>query len=568
MLIKHCWNGEEIKKKSSKALDFLLTNGLGGYLSLSNKTASRYNGWFFTSSQFIGKKLFKIIEDIELLNKGEILEIKNNFWNIERVYKNNIEKFFLPNNYNSLVYELGNREGVIRLFLDAKESYDNQEFGRFYEIFEGKKNIIVIKCQNNQDIFYLAIKADNYSKIGEWVLRNYELDKKRNSKPFERYVYKALDLNNAQKIVFSVNFNKEATIKEAEEIFLKTEKLKKREEKRLKQLFKQNSFLFAENTISKEIRFAYLCAKNSLNSLVVLKQNIPIGIYAGLPWFFQFWSRDELISLNSLNRKIQKRILLKQFHNLDKIYNLDSLGWLFFRASKIIQNDKEINKLFFKFIDKFEILDADLTWMDTLSRSKGIDLYALKLASYKLAYQHSGNIKFLEKEKKLLKYTRDNFWNGKILADLPNNFIIRPNIFLVAYIYPELLSKKEWIICFENSLPKLWLDWGGIATVDKTKDLFIGQGTGENPKSYHNGDSWFWINNLAALVLTCVDKKKFRKYIEKILTASTNEILWNGVVGHHAEISSANKFISEGCWAQAWSSALYMELVDFLYGGV
>jgi glycogen debranching enzyme len=443
----------------------------------------------------------------------------------------------------------------------------------------------------------LAIKANNlnYSKIGEWILRNYELDKKRGSKPFERYVYKALDIQNVQKIVFSVSFDKKEAIKEVKQVFKKSKELKKIEEKRLKQL------LSASIKINKlEINFAYLSAKNSLNSLIVLgessearrsmkmnevhrpKNNVPIGIYAGLPWFFQFWSRDELISLGSLDtraeqseakredeqssspKKIQKIILLKHFNNLDKIYNLDSLGWLFYRAGKMI-TDREINKLFFKFIDKFEILDANLTWMDTLSRPKGIELYALKLASYKLAYQHSGNIKFLEKEKKLLKYTRDNFWNGKVLADMPNNFIIRPNIFLAAYIYLELLSKKEWIICFENFLSRLWLDWGGIATVDKTSDLFIRQSTGEDPKSYHNGDSWFWINNLAALVLSRLDKKRFKKYIKKILETSTNEILWNGTIGHHAEISSANKFISEGCWAQSWSNALYLELINYLW---
>lgn len=265
-----------------------------------------------------------------------------------------------------------------------------------------------------------------------------------------------------------------------------------------------------------------------------------------------------------MDRGLQKKILLKQFDNIEKIYDLDSLGWLFYRASDML-DDRDISNPFFTLIDKFEILDAVLTWMDTLFRPKGIELFALKLFIYKSAYQFSRDRKFLEKEKKVLKYVRENFWNDRVLADTSNNFTIRPNIFLVAYIYPELLSKKEWIICFENCLPKLWLEWGGVATIDKTNSLFTADNTGEDPKSYHNGDSWFWINNLTALVLARLDKERFKRYIDQILMASTDEILWQGTIGHHTELSSAGELKSEGCWAQAWSSALYIELINFYY---
>ena len=85
--------------------------------------------------------------------------------------------------------------------------------------------------------------------------------------------------------------------------------------------------------------------------------------------------------------------------------------------------------------------------------------------------------------------------------------------------------------------------------------------TGENNKSYHRGDSWFWINNLAALVLYKLDKNKFKKYIDKILKASTEEILWKGAISHHAELSSASKLKSQASLMQAWSSAMYVELI-------
>jgi len=133
---------------------------------------------------------------------------------------------------------------------------------------------------------------------------------------------------------------------------------------------------------------------------------------------------------------------------------------------------------------------------------------------------------------------------------------------LAAYIYPELLSKEEWTVCFRNALAVLWNDWGGLATIDKNSPLYCNEYSGEEPKSYHNGDSWFWLNNLAALVMFKINEKAFKSYITKILKASVNEILWSGAIGHHAELSSSKELKSEGCLAQAWSAAMFVELVD------
>ena len=90
--------------------------------------------------------------------------------------------------------------------------------------------------------------------------------------------------------------------------------------------------------------------------------------------------------------------------------------------------------------------------------------------------------------------------------------------------------------------------------------------TGEDRKSYHRGDSWFWINNLAALVLARADKAKFKDKINQIMKASKEEILWKGCIGCHSELSSAKELKSEGCYNQAWSNAMYMEMVDELGG--
>lgn len=557
MHIKHYFNQDKISVRDNESLGFLLTNTLGGYLALFSKPISRYYGWFFTHNN----QMFKVINDIVLEGESHPIEIKNNFWNIERFYKTNTETFFLTDNSNVFIYEL-QKEAEIELSLDAKESYDNNEINRFYNIYT-EKQCIIVECINNQHTFYLAIKTKkiNFSKIGEWVLEEYDLDKQRNSNPYQRYVYKALKIK-AKKIIFAVNFDKQKAIKEAEKAFINANKLITIKKNRINKLLLSSNKDIVKNNL--ETQFAYLSAINSLYGLFIIenKKN-NIRLRAGLPWFFQCWARDELISSHVINTKHKKNIILHYFNNINSISDLDALGWLFFRAGEMMM-DKDIRKLFFKHIDQFNILDASLTWMDTLSRRHGVELYALKLQMYKTAYKYSRDPQFAEKEKSLLTEARKIFWNGEILGDTPNNFIIRPNLFLVAYIYPDFLSKEEWTICFDNALSLLWLDWGGVSTIDKAHYLFEPSTTGENSKSYHNGDSWFWINNLVAIVLIRLRNKKFNKYIKKILTSSTKEILWKGFIGHHTEISSAEALKSEGCLAQLWSVALYIEAINTL----
>ncbi|MBW3019576.1 hypothetical protein KY329_05325, partial [Candidatus Woesearchaeota archaeon] len=202
------------------------------------------------------------------------------------------------------------------------------------------------------------------------------------------------------------------------------------------------------------------------------------------------------------------------------------------------------------------------TWMDAVydgdtRAGARIEINALALAACELAAKLGIPYEF---EPRLKKEIIEQFWNGRYLNDGSNDKTVRPNVFIAAYVYPELLPKAKWVKCFDEVLPKLWLRWGGLATINKKSKLFCDMHTGEDPRSYHRGDSWFWLNNLAALVLHRFDKKKYDKYISKILAASTEEILRRGAMSHHAELSGAKEMKSEGCLAQAWSDAMFMEL--------
>ncbi|MCX6789695.1 MAG: hypothetical protein NTZ42_03765 [Candidatus Gribaldobacteria bacterium] len=587
MKIIHYFNeNNRVAKNVEKENGFLLTNLLGGYFWLAEKPTSRYQGWFFTPSWLAGNKIFRILENIEIEGSLAVNEIKNNFWQVERKRGEASETFFTPSFLNVLVYET-TLASDIKLFFDAKESYNNQN-SSFYEIFE-QDGLVVIKCQTTDEAmpeFFVAIKANStiYERPNQWIERNYSFDKNRNSAPFERSVYLALKFKNSQRLVLAVAQTKDQAIEQAQNATRHLGSLKKKARKEIKNLW---PFLNRPNIKDPELKLAYLCAKNSLRSCLVFNEKKKIkGLYAGLPWFFQFWQRDTalcLTSLKALNKSTSQTIwqnLIRDIIRGEKNNSAsDGWGWAI-KRSDIFQEWHR--KFLLTAIQEFEKSASQnlfwhgqrSTWMDTIDRYPAtIELQALFLAACHTA---SKNFEFwrkkffydnLEDDSHIL--IKEKFWNGQALADGFNgqsaDFTARPNAFLAYHSYPKLLTKLEWEKCFANLLPRLWLEWGGLATIDKYSPTFHNEHSGETPASYHQGDSWFFINNLAALVLAKANQKKFKPYIEQITKASMQDILWQGIVGHHSELSSARNLQAEGCLCQAWSSALFVELLQKLH---
>jgi hypothetical protein len=605
-------NNTKTEDKLVKYPAFLLTNKKGGYCYLCDRPLSRYQGFFILDNW----KLFKILEDIRPVRADSIKSVTNNFWNAERAREEMLETFFYPDFFNTLVYELDDRKNI-ELVFDVKETYDNREFGRYYQIEEHNDVIVVtftkrtdrkedpVHDQQEYQVF-IAIKPDilDYSLTEKWEKKNYPLDKARNSMPFERYVYRGLQIN-AKKMIISAGMDREKVISEVHYIFDNIEKLKIKENLEIRNRIKIAS--------AGNIRVAFVCAQYALNNLVTTVDKIK-GIFAGMPWFFQFWSRDELISLNALiitgHYALVKEILnrhldaVNEYGRLPNIFSpyagtplgsADSIGWLFKRIHDFLEAlrvDESLEKYYtheelaamikklqyaLDRINKNFVKDglyhnASLeTWMDTQYENDTregfrIEIQALYINMYRVLYYLTQDPSYKEKENSLCALVKQKFWNNGYLYDGVDDPAIRPNIFLAAYIYPDLLTQDEWKECFSTIFDKLWLPWGGFTTIDRTSPLFCSKSTGENVKSYHRGDSWFYLNNCAALVLYRIDKELFKKYILKILEASSSEILFKGIIGTHAELSSAESLKSQPTLSQAWSNALFIELVHELFG--
>lgn len=620
MKIKHNINDEVVEREVSCPVHFLLANRIGGYLSLSSgPNVSRYQGLYFLKSRHL---LVKTVDSFILDKKED--SIINNGYNIERKYDKATERFSFILNSDTLVYELEKYFGNLTIQLDTREIYDFSDKGREFLIRREKDSVIITynKKEDKKYTAYIVIKGIyDFEVLGEYVEQNYSFDKKRNSYPNKWWVYKGIKvkIDNSKRLVISCGDNLQKVKYEAENVFLHLDEKLEINKKQIILHIKESKIQIPD----KEIDSAYMNSLNAINNLCCTIES-KRGTYAGLWWFFQWWSRDEAISSKSLMILEQymyvKEMLMRQIEVIfddgraPNIYphegasSADGIGWTFKRIFDFIYllRQKKLEHLYFNENDYILILSKletslerlnktylengffksgyNETWMDTCGDARNgcrIEIQALILNMYKVAsylYDIVGDKNksqiYKEAHDKFKKHIKQFFFSGFELADGIKDkvvdFTIRPNIFLTYYIAPQILSNEEWNKVFDNALPALLIEWGidkcGICSIDKKHKQFITEYSGENNISYHFGDVWYYINNIVAICLFRLDSDKYKNTLQKLIHTSTEEILWNGIVGYHAEVSSACEFRSEAALAQAWSSATYVELINEIYG--
>ncbi len=585
----------------------LLGDEGGSFFSKPLSKKTRYDGFFWYDT--INKEMFRILDSIILPNIEEPpanITIEKRRISVDcSVLK---EEFFMPEDTRSLFLKL-NIFHSVRPYFDIKKMFDNREWGRIYHI-ELKKNIALIHFRKITDDredesmgkteferFVAVAFSGSAKEIKDWKEVKYELDEERGSPPFSRYVYCPVEFL-TDRMVIVPSSNREYAIKKAKKLFSKFNKLKSKLEP-----FK------IKNLDSAHLDFAYSLAERNMEILNVDNR----FIMAGIPWFPEEWARDEAISLYWLfkeNKKKGLELALRMMNHMIKgkiktkieekegIFSIDAFAFIFKRVfdnflSKESDYDfhKKKNSLFknkhiHEFVDKaqkeldhlirFHIKDGLVyshpkeTWMDSsydIDDREGFNIEIQAMMLYLLDKMHwlTSQKKYIEIGEEMKRKVKKEFWNGSFLVDNLKNQWIRLNIFIAYYFYPSLLDEHQWNICFQSALEELWLDWGGFSTISKKSKLFHPKHTGEDAKSYHRGDSWYFINNIAAIALSHFDRRKYSKQIAKILSASTFDILFGHALGFASELSDAEEQTSHGAFAQAFSASTYIELVDFLF---
>jgi glycogen debranching enzyme len=601
MNITHKIPGQGISMHSD-ASSFMLTNSLGGFLFLSSRPLSKFSGVFFSDRL----EIFKVLEDIGLVGSSYD-EIENHLSYVKRKHKANSEKIFFPDGADGIFYSL-DKKAKIAVDFDCRKAYDLRSFGRYYDV-SVYGGVIIVKFTKRTDSkedsshgneefsLFVAIEPNgfdakkDYEFINSWEERQYAYDAERKDFPASRHVYRPFIIN-AKGLFIAFGRTKESAI-------FGLEKLRKHK-------LEDRHYITIDKKKDEDAAAAFVCAQDSLAKMMISHEG-KTRVFAGLPWFFQLWSRDELISLGALinlgHFKVVKDILFHYIRNIGSdgrlanrvpssdLGSADGIGWLWKRVSDFIDkleagkelgnylSEKELDEIKKALASSIEKIEKSYmrdglvtnrmneTWMDTdynkadVRDGACIEIQCLHLNMLHLAHQLTGDAKYEKREKVMRSDVLDAFWNGDILADRAEEFILRPNIFIAYYVYPDLLSRSEWESAFRHALDSLWLDWGGLSSIDKRHPLFTAEYSGIDNRSYHRGDSWFWLNNLAAICLLRNNAIEFEDKIKMIINANCDEILWHGAVGHHAELSSASHLSAKGCFAQAWSAAMFIELI-------
>ncbi len=567
---------------------FMVLNKNNCFFTFSEKTRSRYDGFLVK----LGNNLIKVVDEFTPEVGGGVLAINHAGYKVEVVRANLKEEFFLPEGYRSFAIT-PNHKIKGKLWFDVKGIFDNDEWGRNYRIVtQDPITLIEFTKSNGQLTLYIAVSATLKQKE-EWREVAYKFDQARNSPPFSRYVYSP-GIFESEQIIVSVGGDPEDALKENQHVKNNLIRLKARE----KEIFFAN---VKRKGASEQVEAAFNLSRYYLTKLASAN-----GVIAGLPWFSEIWSRDELISFGGLlSMGMEDYVKPRLLHYLDVVQqdgrlatregapeNNDSAGWLFKRtldfyletknkskASKFSQKELELllarcqaalsslNKYFTQ--DGLVVNQPGETWMDSLPRSRArIEIQALRLPLLEILRLLTKDTVFVKKERELAELFKSKFLVNDKLIDGPDDHVIRPNIFIAAYTSQKLLTQVEWRKAFIKAFHELWNDWGGLATIEKSSGDFHAKHSGEDSSSYHNGDSWFFLNNMAALTLRRMEMPGFSLKISKILEASTKEILSLGCLGCAGELSSSAVLESRGAWLQAWSCGTYIELVEEMFEDV
>ncbi|MCJ8346289.1 hypothetical protein MJH12_12160, partial [bacterium] len=511
-------------------------------------------------------------------------------------------RYFLLDN-GVLSIKLQNFYGTANLYFDPRSIYDFEECSREFSLVDCfKENICTLRCRilgkQSYDYFVSIHCKQDFEFDFDCIKEDlYPLEKSRSSSPDRGSILGCMN----------VDFHGDGTL------YIASGRSQQESEDRLQFVLQDRSeqlrvtvhnnqqFNFDQTTHVDLLNQAYQSAKISLSSLCV-DQDIG-GIYAGLPWFFHWWTRDEAISLGAFlelkDYQYVKKILLKQTENFLQdgriscrfpkmdLASADSTGWCATRLLQLLYvkssvfSKKELQSLYDVFTHNVALIENNYlkddlissgaweSWMDTGDQRDKRNGFLIEI---QLLHQRIHDA--IDLLAKLLKITnakvdrlgiiRDRFFKSVLIDRLDpkgnSDLVARPNVFISYYVYHQLLTKEQWESCFDHLIDRLWLDWGGFASIEIDSELYLDTYTGETNDSYHRGDSWYYLNNMAAICMKHLNHKKYKIYIDQIMCASSNEIVFMGASGHHAEVSSASNQESQGCLAQAWSASMFIEL--------
>ncbi len=512
----------EINKNLNVKSDiFFLKNG-DLWFFLSPQLKSRYFGGFLFFNNYALRFLddinfFAEIKEADILSPGEVIL----YFSQNQAYLN------LTSNSLEIVFSDWQN---LEITFDIKEIFKNEPFKRKIEIKKiSSCCLIVEEFLEGNGMIKILLDADSPLEIkNEWIEKEMNFDKKRNSPPYSWYVFNGV-----------------------------SGKIRELKIKIINPELKNRNFVRISNFESKSLlNFLF----QRINSLI-LDNYLP----AGFSWFYENWYRDELLTIyltNSFKERLKFYLTNLEFL-WDKNKNNPSLSGADTFPLIVLNLDQSDFTTYFPILEKYltlwknkflKELPEFSTWMDTQKRKIAIEILSLYLKALRRFAKR--NTIYIQEANELKKEIKKEILKNRKDINIIFSFLLLQDIF----------SLKEWEVIFDDLLKENYLDWGGLSTISKNDPNFKDEDDGELATAYHCGDSWYFLNNLLVYALEKINFKKYKNIIEKIFKASLDDLLIDGALGWSSEISSAKERRSEGSLVQLWSmSSLIFVLLKSEY---
>ena len=596
-----------------------LSNSQGDVATFGiQKNNSKFQGVSISKKET--SEMFKILDEFLISNK--VKEVVITPFSTKRIGESEFSDEFFLGPTGGCIYTFENSQQEIYLDLDCHKYGDFDEWGRDYSTFE-ENGILYLtytkKSETKEDYtlyFGLDISKLSYKLKKEWIQKEYAYSKEREYSG-DRYIYRLLALSEySGKVICGMGFSQKEVHDQIELLRDHEDELKGFDLEISKETTPKTFF---EMPLSEEVDIAYKLSSQRMYTFLNKDFNSPNliiknGCYAGFPWFTQVWSRDDLIASRGFielgEHGLVKEKLFSYLNALDEATGLlpilstkgafsspDACFWLAKRIDDFIYSlgergelsqhlsksqsatiYKKLSSAFSRIITnnwdpKMELLKVKPgdSWMDTIELYYPLDIqvqllsFVSTLIDLSVINHKEETQRYLDLEYSLKEKIRSTYLRDGNLHNNPEGNEVTSNTFLAYYLAPNLFYRSEWESIFDKALRELKTSWGGISTLSKYHPEFIGEYSGENNVSYHRGDSWFWINNIAAIAMHDLNEKKYRKEIGKIISSSTTDILKMGTLGFGSEVSSSKNQLAQGAHAQLWSSSTYIELVHKVY---
>jgi hypothetical protein len=542
-----------LEGESNSDIVFLKNGDL--WFFLSQKKKSRYFGGFI----FCHNEALRFLDDIDF--KDEIYEI-NILSPSEAIiyFKNN--QAYLNLTQDSLEITFSSYQ-ELKITFDIKAIFDNDPFKRKIKIEKiSSVSFLVEEFFEGQGFIKLLIEADSPLNFQEaWKEKFFDFDYKRNSPPFKWYIFDGI-YGKVREMKIRIVFPQIRTDADKKNLPGFNPDI-------IPGYKPDESGNHPGNLSGKHLdTLNFLLSR--LNSLI-LDNYLP----AGFSWFYENWYRDELLSMflmQPLWKNFSEQRIKFYLYNLENIWDKNKTGGslaadtfllfllnlpqdLFLVHFNLLENYLQ------KWQEKFNVdnLPPYSTWMDTLERKDALEIDVLYLKALRRFAKISTSLAARRENYVPLA----NHLKERIIKKIKENPIDVNLVFTFLFL-EDIFTLNEWGNFFEKLLKENYLSWGGLATLPLNNPKFLDEDDGEKANAYHQGDSWYFLNNLLAYSLAKIDFKKFKNFIQKIIESSFSDLFFDGALGWSSEISSAKERKSEGSLVQTWSIASLFFLLSFL----